>query len=307
MKLQLSCPKERMRSQSTADNSEMPGRERFAPPLNVIGIFCAFMLVLVLLYPEQGLLGVLSGGDDATTIRYREALLRIRPGDTELRFKVAGSLVRSGSSRRALEVLAGVPAEITEAQRRLLVELKYMALKNLFAQSRPDDAEWRRLKPLVASAAIELGGANPPAWRLRDFAADARKAEDMEASQEYSRKAAAKETRENAPPDDEAAKAQMAGDYRKAASICFEWMKQADSLEKRRKLFFRAVRTLQAGNLPREAFDSGERNIDGLYSDRTTLIFLTRVGLAAGQTARAQRLVRRALGMETGKAQAGAP
>lgn len=295
-----------MRSQSTADKREVPKRERFASPLSVIGIFCAFMLVLVLLYPEHGLLGVLGASDDATTIRYREALLRIRPGDTELRLGVAGSLVRSGNPRRALKVLSGVPAELTAAQRQLLIELRYMALKNTFALSKPGDAEWRRLKPRVACAAAELGGTDPPAWRLHDFAADARKAGDVDAWQKYSREAVAKEALENVLPDDEAAKAQMAGDYRKAAALCFSWMKQSVTREKRRGLFFRAVRTLQAGNLPKEAFEAGERNIDGLYFDRDTLIFLTRVGLAAGQPARAECLVRRALGMEKTKARAGA-
>ena len=294
-----------MRLQSTADNPDTPKRERFATPLSVIGVFFAFMLVLVLLYPEQGLLGVLGASDDATTIRYREALLRMRPDDTELRFRVAGSLVRSGSPRRALELLSGVPAGITAAQKHLLIELKYMALKNMFVQSNPGSAEWSRLKPLVALAAIELGGKNPPAWRLRDFANDARKARDLELWQEYNQKFAARETLENAQPNDEAAKAQITGDYRRGAAICFEQMKQADTLAKRRELFFRAVRMLQAGNQPKEAFEAGERNIDGLHSDRATLIFLIRVGLAAGQPASAQRLVKRALGMET-KHQAGA-
>ncbi|MHB8056763.1 MAG: hypothetical protein ACYDHC_02585 [Desulfuromonadaceae bacterium] len=296
-----------MRSQSTADNPDTPRRERFATPLSVIGIFSAFMLVLVLLYPEQGLLGVLGASDDATTIRYREALLRMRPDDTELRFRVAGSLVRSGSPRRALELISGVPAGITAAQKHLLIELKYLALKSMFVQSDRGSAEWLRLKPLFASAAIELGGKSPPSWRLRDFANDARKAGDLELWQEYNRKFAAMETSEIAQPNDEAAKARIAGDYRRGAAICFEQMKLADSLSKRRKLFFCAVRKLQAGNLPKEAFEAGERNIGGLHSDRATLIFLTRVGLAAGLTARAERLVRRAMGMETVKSEAIAP
>lgn len=289
-----------MQWQSTADKSKSSRRERFATPLTVLGIFFSFIFLLVLLYPEQGLLGVLNGGDDAATIRYREALLRIRPGDTDLRIKVAGSLVRSGSYRRALEVLSHIPAGISGAQRFALVEFRYLALKSLFAQYRPGDAEWRRLKPLVALAAVELGGANPPVWRLRDFAADARKAGDMEAWQEYSRKAdaIAKAAVASVQPYDEVAKAQMAGDYRKAAAICFERMKQADSIAKRRDLFFRAVRILQAGNLPVEAFDAGEKHLGGLSSDRATLVFLTKVGLAAGQPARAQRLIKKALGMD---------
>ena len=294
-----------MRWQSTADKPESPQRERFATPLNVLGIFFSFMFLLFLLYPEQGLLGVLSEGDDVASIRYREALLRIRPGDTDLRMKVAGSLVRSGNSGRALEVLSRMPAELTKAQRQMLIEFRYLALKNMFAHARPGDAEWRRLKPLVASAAIELGGTNPPAWRLRDFAADARKAGDMEAWQAYNRKAEAMAALESPQPYDEAAKARMAGDYRKAAAICFESMKQADTIAKRRALFFRAVRILQAGNLPVEAFDAGESHLDGLSSDRATLVFLTRAGLAAGQPARAQRLIKRALGMDGNMQQPG--
>ena len=293
-----------MRSKSTADNPVTPKRERFATPLSVIGIFFAFMLVLVLLYPEHGLLGVLGASDDATTIRYREALLRIRPDDADLRFKVAGSLVRSGNHRRALEVLSKVPSGITGEQRKLLIELRYVALKNMLALCKPGDAEWLRLKPLVARAAVELGGTNPPAWRLRDFAADARKAGDMDAWQEYNRKVAAMETLENTKPDDEAAKVQMSGDYRKASELFFKAMKKSHNLAKRRELFFRAVQTLQAGNLPKEAFEAGERNIDGLHSDRATLVFLTRIGMAAGQPARAERLVRRALGMEKAKTDA---
>jgi len=125
--------------------------------------------------------------------------------------------------------------------------------------------------------------------------------------QEYNRKNVAMETLEDAQPDDKVTKVLMAVDYRKDAALCFERMKQSRSQQKRRELFFCAVRKLQAGNLPKEAFEAGERNIDGLYSDRATLIFLTKVGLAAGQTVRAERLVRRAMGMESVKAEATAP
>lgn len=280
-----------MRWQSTADSTEPPRRERFATPLNVLSIFCSFMLVLVLLYPEQGLLGVLSGGDDAATIRYREALLRIRPADTDLRLKVAGSLVRSGSYRRAIEVLSDVPSNLTGDQRRLLVDLRYAAVKNLFIRARQGDAEWLRLQPLFLAAANELAGSDPPAWLLKEFAADAQKAGDLDAWKAFSRKA--KESLNNYP-----ALYTDKQDYRATASEYFELMKKADDVNRRRELFFSAVRTLQAGNLPLEAFDAGEKHLGTLSSDRATLIFLTRVGLAAGQPARAQRLIKKALGME---------
>lgn len=287
-----------MRWQSTADKPDAPRRERFATPLNVLGIFLSFMLLLVLLYPEQGLLGVLSGGDDAATIRYREALLRIRPDDTELRFRVAGSLVRSGRYPRALEVLAGVPAALSTDQRRLLVDMRYVALKNLFIHARHGDAEWLRLRPLFLAAANELAGPNPPLWRLQEFAADARKAGDRDAWQAFDRQAKASLNADSAQPAGKP-------DYRARAVHYFELMKQAASIAERRALFFSAVRTLQAGNLPLEAFEAGEKHLDGLADDRAALIFLTRAGLAAGQPARAQGLIKRALGMDAGMPQPG--
>lgn len=288
-------------------NQPGPQTERFATPLNILAIFCAFMLVLVLLYPEQGLLGILSGGNDAATLRYREALLRMRPDDLELRFKVAASLVQYGHSRRALDVLAAMPLELTKDQKHQVLELRYMALRDLFADTVDDPKEWRRIRPVVVEAATLLGGENPPAWRLRMFEEGARKAGDAEYAAEYGRKAAAKEKWENMAPNDVAAKALSAGDYHKAAEICFRWMREADSLEKRRTFFMRAVSALQAGNMPKEAFVEGERNIGTLYNDRITLIFMTRAGLAAGQPARAQRLVRRALGISSEKRRAATP
>jgi hypothetical protein len=266
--------------------------------VNVLGIFCSFMLVLVLLYPEQGLLGVLSGGDDVVTIRYREALLRVRPDDTPLRLNLAGSLVRTDSYARALEVLSAVPTGLTAEQRRLVAELRYAATRSLFASAPGGGAEWVRLRPLFLAAARELAGPKPPVWRLREFAADARKAGDLDAWHDFSRLA------ETAVAP--AAESAETPDYRGRAARFFALMAQADTLGKRRELFFSAVRTLQAGNLPVEAFDAGERHLDSLATDRKTLIFLTRVGLAAGQPERAQRLIKRALGMDDSRQEPGA-
>lgn len=279
-----------MRWQSTAHNTESPPRERFATPLNVLGIFCSFILVLVMLYPEQGLLGVLSGGDDAATIRYREALLRIRPDDNDLRLKVAGSLVRSGNYNRALEVLSVFKPGLTSNQQRLIRELRYAAFKNLYIRAIRGEAEWLHLQALFLAAARDLAGLDPPAWLLKEFAVDAIKAGDQKSGQEFDRQA-------KASLNTQQLQATGKMDYRATAVQYFELMKKAETITKRRELFFSGVRTLQAGDLPLEAFDAGERHLNGLESDRAALIFLTRVGLAAGQPARAQKIIKKALGM----------
>jgi len=261
----------------------------------------------MLLFPKQGLLGVLGGSDDAATIRYREALLRVYPDDTESRLKVAASLLRAGSSRRALAVLDQAPARLTPEQQRAVAELRYRAMQDLFRQARPGSAPWQSLKPKVIAAARELAGADPPAWRLNQLAEDARTAGDLESWKEYDRHFKQQEelAKTEPVPTDPMAQALARGDYRAAARICFDGMARAGSIEERRQLFMKGVRTLQAGNLPLEALEAGERHLDGLSGDRATLVFLTRVSLAANQPARAQVFIRKALGMESVRNRAG--
>jgi hypothetical protein len=296
--------------QLNADKLNVPGRERFATRLSVLCIFCAFVFLLVLLYPEKGLLSVIREGNDAATVRYREPLLRIRPDDTDLRLKVVDSLVHTGNARRALDVLYGLPSKLTKAQSEILKDLRYVVLKSLLAEVAPQSAEWHRLKPQVASAAKHLGGPSPPAWRLSQFAKDARDAGDMDAWRDYDQRAEKKRVLENAIvevplPKDDLEMAELAGDYRKAANICFQRMQISESLDGQRELFIKAVRLLQAGNLLKEAFVEGERHLGKLKDDRETLIFLNRVGLSAGQLSGAQRLIKRVLRMDVDPLQRG--
>lgn len=291
-----------------ANRSAPRPRERFARPLAVLALCCAFVLVLALLYPKQGLLGVLGDGDDAATIRYREALLRVHPGDSGLRIKVAGSLLRSGDPRRALAVLDQAPAGVfTAGQRQTVTELRYGALQGLLRQAAPGGESWLRLKQRVLAATQDLAGTNPPAWRLDQLATDARIAGDIDSYNTYRKRYEALEARAKtaAPPADPMAQAMARRDYRAAAAICFADMGRASNIAERRKRFMQGVRTLQAGNLPLEALEAGERHIDGLAADKPTLMFLTRVGLAANQPARAQVFIRRALGIGAGSSKGG--
>ncbi|MBT1071847.1 hypothetical protein [Pelotalea chapellei] len=296
-----------MHWQSPVNKPENGQRERFSSPLAVLGIFCSFLAVLALLFPEQGLLSILDQGDDPATSRYREVLLRVRPNDTDLRLKVASSHQSSGNPHQALETLSLLPSRLTAEQQQRAVELRYQALVGMFAQARPNGTEWQRLRPQVATAARELAGPSPPAWRLNAFAADARKAGDLETSREYLRKAESLTVAEKQPPKplDPVADAIARGEYRAAAALCFQDMGKAVTLNRRRAMFMRGVRILQAGNLPLEALDAGERHLNGLSGDKTTLIFLTRVGLAANQPARAQSIIRKALGMDVDTSGAG--
>lgn len=289
----------RSRVNSPHSNKE---RARFLKPLTIVGIFCAFVAVLALLFPERSLLKSLDNKEDAATIRYREAILRVRPHDTSLRIKVAESQLKSGNGQKALETIKHLPPELSSEQKNKVATLRYGALQNMFLDAGTGTPQWRNLKPLVHSAAMELAGPNPPLWRLQQLAADARSAGDLDAWSRYQKKIAALEAAANAADQlqqDPFSQALARREYRAAAAICFSGIHKAATVQQRRDLFMKGVRTLQAGNLPVEAFRAGEQHMDGLSDDRATLIFMTKVSLSANQPKRAQHFIRKALGMAT--------
>lgn len=281
-----------------------PRRERFSPLNVVLGTFLAFMLLLGLLYPKERLLDTLnhSPAGDAATVRYLEALLRVRPNDATLRMRLAGELMRAGFPHKALILMTGFPKQLSPHEKRTILELRYRALRAiLFA---PDKGEGNRQRYLAdfADAARQLADGKPTVSELRRFATDVREAGDLETSRAFSRQAeilaaSLAPAPSKGIPGDPFAVALARGDYRTAAGICFNNMKLANSNSLKREHFIKGVRTLQSGNLPVEAFEAGERHLNGLADDREALVFLTKVGLAAGKPERAQSLIKRALKM----------
>lgn len=294
----------RWMSSATSSDTVSPPRERFSPLNVVLGTFSAFILLLILLYPEERLLDILnrSHAGDAATVRYLEALLRVRPNDKSLRIRLAGEHMRVGYPHKALDVLTSFPVKLTHAEQRKVLELRYRVLKELLIAAKPGDDRLQQYRQAFADTARQLAKGKPTVWVLRNFAADARETGDLELFRTFSRQADILAA-SMAPvpiegvPGDPFALALAQGDYRTAASICFDKMKQATGNTLKRDFFIKGVKTLQSGNLPVEALDAGERHLNGLADDRETLIFLTKVGLAAGKPDRAQRFIKRALKM----------
>lgn len=289
---------------ATNSSNASPRRERFSPLNVVLGTFCAFLLLLVLLYPEERLLEILDNSRDgsAATVRYLESLMRVRPDDVSLRIRLAGEVMRVGHPRKALELTSNFPAGLSPAEQRTVLELRYRVLKELLLGAKANVAQSQRLLPAFAETARQLAKDKPTIWDLRRFAADTKKAGDVETSRFFSRQADIIAASMAPVPTegisgDPFVFALAQRDYRTAAAICFNGMKQAKSNSLKRELFIKGVRTLQAGNLPVEAFEVGERHLSFLADDREALVFLTKVGLAAGKPDRAQRLIKRALKM----------
>ncbi len=82
------------------------------------------------------------------------------------------------------------------------------------------------------------------------------------------------------------------GDYRGAAEMYFDAQGRAQTLDERREYFLRALRALQSGNLLDEALEAADRHLAGLDHDRTALIFLIKLALAADRPDVAARFAR---------------
>jgi len=73
------------------------------------------------------------------------------------------------------------------------------------------------------------------------------------------------------------------GEYRFASRLFFDARRNAKDALAARALYLEGVRTLQSGNLPKEALAAAEAEIGPLANDEEVLLELIKLGLAAGQ------------------------
>ncbi|MRR56094.1 MAG: hypothetical protein EG822_16600 [Deltaproteobacteria bacterium] len=264
-----------MLSKPSAENRAKT-RERFSDPLFSFAIVLLFLLLLFALFPEKRIIESMgrSSARSPLVLSYREAFLRTRPADAELRLKLAEGLTDSAQFDRALKVLGEHEGPWLK-HREGYLKVRYRALQGRLESGALSAAERKPLQDDYSRVERELAAINPslPA-REKNMAAAG-----------------------SSGPES----------YREKAKGFFRSMKEVDSVVKRRDLFIKGVRSLQAGNLPAEALTEGEANISGLEADRETLLFMTKIALAAGNPAAAQRFISKALGRSHGNDQGGGP
>ena len=290
-----------MHSGSNAAKIEEP-RERFLGPISSLGIVLAFLLLLFLLFPERNINEIMarSSAAGAVVLGYREAILRARPEDTVLRIRLAEGLVAAGQFSRALAVL-NEHKDPTGAQDRLrCLKVRYRALKGCLRAMPAGIPEWKSMLEDFSGVTRELAKNGPEPAELQQMVTEAQAFGAKETADflagKYAELTAGLQNRAGGMTPDY---------YRENARFCFNAMRTAKGHEQRRSLFAKGVRFLQSGNLAGEALVAGEAHMDGLATDRDTLLLMTKVALAAGKPDIAQRYISRALGMDRGRNLAG--
>lgn len=271
-------------------------RERFIRPVEILSLSAMIFIVLVLLFPKRTLMEKVEGQgkQDALALDYLTNLLRIAPGDADLRLLLARSLARLGRWREAERVLApllqgGEAAGQGEA-RWLEYRIVQAETYTYPSGSPARHAGLERMRVLLRHLAMHpIAG-----LKLETLARESLALNDVAtAISLYER--SAKSKRDPALFVRAAELALGAGDYRHSARLYFAAQAVAGGLDQRRKCFLAGVRTLQSGKLLTEALIAADTHLGGLADDQQTLLALTRLALAAGQPQRAQIYVKRLL------------
>lgn len=287
----------RLLSSAPTDAAE---RDRFIRPAEIGGIAAMVVLVLFFLFPQKTLLQKVLDQQswDALTLSYLENLLRVRPHDDEMRLVFARALLESGQMAKARRALAPLLGSGDQALAWQAQWLEYRILRTeTYAQ--PADSSARRAGLAQMRAMLRRFAASPGAAGDLDFLAREALAlnDPRTAAAFYVRLARSKKM----DPTLLARAARIVlgiGEYRHSAELYFMAQAASASPDGRRAYFIAGLRSLQAGNLLKEALTAADRHLDGLADDRTTLLFLTRLSLAAGQPQRAQDYVKRLLHLD---------
>jgi hypothetical protein len=257
-----------------------------------------------MLYPEKSLLTLLSAPEVTTPaqLRYLEILVHLRNDDADLTFILARSYLAVDIPDKAEQALAQLRGVLSPKQAKTALSLHYEVHRQFLKRLRPGDTRWTAVQQEYARQVELLVQAGAKSAELSRYHADARSMGDTATSRRLElllQKRADNITSLAARQDAGEAKDEVSAirsDYRSAAAIQFQNMQKASRTEKRR-FFLAGVKTLQSGNLLNEALTAADRYLNGLSDDRETLIYLSRLALAANRPERAQQYIRRALGM----------
>ena len=276
-------------------------RERFAGPLSIGGLLGIGLALLVMLYPEKILLELLSTHEVSSPAQqsYLEALSRLRPGDNNLLLLLSRSYVRSDNPVKALAALDRVHVPVVPETEKEIRRLRYGAYHLRLKGLRRDSKEWLAAREDFTAQIEAFRQQGASMQEMAGFLADARDAGDEETVTRLE-KLLGYASGITMKLETGAAAALADGDYRKAAAGYFEAMNSCTELAQRRRLYLAGVGALQSGNMLAEAVNAADRNLGVLANDRETLVFLSRLAIAANRPDRAQIYIRRVLGM-TGK------
>jgi hypothetical protein len=277
-----------------------PERQRFASPLQAAGFGLIAMLALVAVFPAHSLQDRLqsSARVDAVSMAYLGAWLHAKPDDYSLRLVLARHHLQSGEladSERVLAPLLAATVVDPDMQKEaavLLLDIRQRQLWNAGVQ----DSTYASVRNRYLGQLRRVAAITVDRERLRKFADIGFVMGDRTLGRDIYQRLINDEPTASFDLVERLVQVDIAaGDYRSAASRYFSMLPYADSVEKRRQYLLAGLRTLQSGNLLREAIAAGQLYGGPLANDSQTLVYLVNLALADGRTDIASSLAARLL------------
>jgi len=280
--------------------ADSAARARLLSPGALVALVVLVLVALAVLFPRQTLLEQMrrEKSPDPLAVAYLTSLLRTRPDDAELRLQLARQQLALGDAAGSLRTLAALSAgaEAPVRQRAGLLELQALnqQLLRLPAGARRGVTDGRRAQALVTA----LAPLDWPASDLAFLAAQARAVGEPTLATKLTQRIM--DADRDLPLTwftQTADEAIGVGDFRLAATVLFAAQARAPARGQQRLFFLRGVKTLQSGDLLKEALAAADAHVGDLIDDETVLLYLTELARSANDLPRAERYARRLLRM----------
>ncbi len=286
------------RSRSIADQP-VAERARLLSPWALLGMALGTVLVLALIFPKQTLVAQISSQQqgNSLTVSYLKNLLRTDPDNRELEYQLARQKMLLGELDEAGLILARLRRQGDNPELRRRAEVLDMNLRVLQARAYAADPRKREEARAALRQAMEKMAAE--GWdegTLQELAVQAAQLRESDIAGQLYRRLA--EQGKTVSPRWFAEAARLAlgdGNYALAAELYFAAQRRAPSRSLRREYFLAGLKTLQSGNLLRQAMAAADKHLGDLADDPETLYFLANLARSANDLPRAEDYVKRLL------------
>lgn len=275
-------------------------RHRFARPHTILLLLVLVSTILWVFFPQDELLQDLNQNHQPSmvTVNYLENLLLLYPEYTKLRLSLVKQLVNLHQYNQAKYYLSYLNTKSLETSQADSTRwLQYQIQEGLIETSKVSlKQQLARKKQQLTKLMTGLQTTQLSLNALSDLALDAAAINETQLAKVFYLRLLNSNLPARARTYERGARAALSmQDYQNSSRLFFKAQQYSHTLTQQRGMFMAGIRSLQAGNFVKQAIDVAELHLGDLQADRATLIFLTKVALAADKPHIAQDYIKAAI------------
>lgn len=278
-------------------------RYRFAPPSHILGFVLLVCFTLVVFFPKETLLRQvkLAKKPSVLTANYLHNILVAYPEKNLLRLLLIEQRIKLGQLAKAQKELdylfsSNAPEKIQDKGHWLSYEI---IRARMYATTKPERR--KQYQQQLSKSIHALSTANLTPNQLLQLANDAAGINQAALTRKIYQKLSKMKHHTNSNWFQQSALiAMQVGDYNNAAEFYFLAQRYSKKISQQRRYFMAGLRSLQQSNQMVLAIKAAQKHVANLRHDKATLLFLTRLALAANRPKLAQNYITQALQLRYG-------